>query len=484
MASTSFVGGVHTSCTQRISRRGRFNIVYFSRFFGAGVYKENRRLVYSCQCAKLNQLSEGSTSFIDITPSARIIDMTKKLDTEPYKGVRDFYPEDMFVEKYVFDTSRRIVESYGYSEYNASILEPSELYRAKTGDEIVNEQTYTFVDRGDREVTLRPEMTPSLARMVARKKRELSFPLRWYSIPNLFRYERPQRGRLREHWQLNVDVFGIEGIEADVEIISIAYKIMITLGFRENDFEIRINDRILIDQTLASAELDEQKQKEMRKLIDRKDKIQNFEEEVKKIAGDSFSYEPKENERILSLLSMLNNSGIKNVVFSPTLVRGFDYYTGIVFEVFDTHPDNNRSIFGGGRYDNLLDIFGGDTIPAVGFGMGDVTMRDALETHNLIPAFKSKSDLYVCSIDEKGSAHAEGLAKKLREKGLNIAIDYTKHKVGKQIQKAEKDGIPYVVCVGEHEAETHQYKIKHLETGEEKELPEDGLVDFLLETRK
>src|SRR4051812_4163166 len=168
-------------------------------------------------------------------------DTSKSLSTEPYKGVRDFYPEDMFIENYIFDIMRKTVEQFGYMEYGASILEPTELYKAKSGDEIVNEQTYSFKDRGDRDVTLRPEMTPTVTRMVAARKKELSFPLRWYSIPNLFRYEKPQRGRLREHFQLNVDLFGVDNANAEVEVISLASSIMKNFGAKSESFSIKIN---------------------------------------------------------------------------------------------------------------------------------------------------------------------------------------------------------------------------------------------------
>lgn len=248
-----------------------------------------------------------------------------KLGTDPYKGVRDFYPEDMAVQNYIFNTWRKIVERNGYVEYSASPLEPTEIYTEKSGAEIVNEQTFTFTDRGNRLVTLRPEMTPTLARMVAARRRNLKFPLRWYSIPNLFRYERPQRGRKREHWQLNCDLLGMAGIEAEKEIISLAYTIMKEFGARDENFEIRINNS----------------------------DINNF----KEIAP--------------------------NLVFDSTLARGQTYYTGTVFEIFDTNKENGRSIAGGGRYDNLLEMFDVEPIPAVGFGMGDITMRDFLETHKL-----------------------------------------------------------------------------------------------------
>lgn len=247
------------------------------------------------------------------------------LDTAPYKGVRDFYPEDMAVQNYIFGVWRKIVEQAGYVEYSASLLEPTELYTEKSGAEIVNEQTFTFIDRGERSVTLRPEMTPSLARMVAAQRKSLKFPLRWYSIPNLFRYERPQKGRKREHWQLNADLMGVEGLEGDREIISMAYQIMKAFGAKDEDFVIKIN----------------------------KARIEDF----KDIAP--------------------------NVVFDTEFVRGQTYYTGMVFEIYDANPENNRSIAGGGRYDNLLELFGVEPVPIVGFAMGDITLRDFLETHGL-----------------------------------------------------------------------------------------------------
>ena len=264
-----------------------------------------------------------------------------KLSTEAYKGVRDFYPEDMAVQNYIFDTWRTVSEKFGYAEYGASILELAELYRQKSGDEIVSEQMYIFTDKGDREVALRPEMTPTLARMVAAKRKSLKFPLRWYSIPNLFRYERPQRGRKREHWQLNCDLLGVSGIEAEVEIISLAHAVMKEFGAKDEDFEFRLN------------------------------------------------YPTGTQEALKVFISKLEKVGITNIKIDETLARGQTYYTGMVFEVFDTNPENHRSLFGGGRYDNLLEMFGVEPIPAVGFGMGDVTMRDFLETHKLPIKFQS-----------------------------------------------------------------------------------------------
>ena len=200
-----------------------------------------------------------------------------KLSTESYKGVRDFYPEDMAIQNYIFEVWRKTAKSFGYVEYGASILEPAELYRTKSSEEIVNDQMFTFKDRGDREVALRPEMTPTLARMIAGKRKSIKFPLRWFSMPNLFRYEKPQRGRKREHWQLNCDVLGIVGIEAEVEILSLACSIMKAFGAKDKDFEIRVNDRGLFEEVFERVGGVSKSTKEMViRLLDKQEKIDNF----------------------------------------------------------------------------------------------------------------------------------------------------------------------------------------------------------------
>lgn len=391
-----------------------------------------------------------------------------KLSTEAYKGVRDFYPEEMFVQNYIFDIFKKVCESYGYNQYDASVLEPADLYRAKSGEEIINEQTYTFTDRGDREVTLRPEMTPTVARMVAAKRKELVFPLRWYSIPNLFRYEKPQKGRLREHWQLNVDLFGVNSLEADVETISLAYQIMKAFGAQDSDFEIRINSRELLKNLDPKAI----------KLLDKKNKMEKseFEEGWKEITGKDFVLNPEPNEEIKTLLQKLTAGGIKNAVYDPAIVRGFDYYTGIVFEINDTNPANKRALFGGGRYDNLTELFGGDPIPAVGFGMGDVTIRDWLQTRNLVPEYKPKTDLYICTLTKEFQGYADKLAQSLREKGLNVAVNLTGKKIGDQIKNADKMKIPYIICIGENEMKSGEFKLKNLKTGMEEVVKKDTVV--------
>jgi histidyl-tRNA synthetase len=431
--------------------------------------------------------------------------MSKGLSTDSYKGVRDFYPDDMTVQSKIFSIWRDIARRYGYEEYNASVLEPADLYRAKSGEEIVNEQTYTFTDRGDREVTLRPEMTPTVARMVAAKRRELSYPLRWYSIPNLFRYESPQRGRLREHWQLNVDVFGIESTRAEVEIIQIACDITKSYGLKDENFEVRVNSRKLMDyvsrDVFGLSEIDAHA---ISKLIDRKDKMpqSDFEKVAKETLGEKtrtfvtmlnsknfeefISHLPQTSEEhqgikeVREVISALDALGIRNARFDQTLMRGFDYYTGVVFEVFDKNPNNRRSIFGGGRYDDLLSIFGGDKVPAVGFGAGDVVARDLMETYGTLPTGSSPADVCLCVMDEKVSPYADELAQVLRRAGIRVAVDYTGKKVGDQIKNADKKKIPRVIVIGDEEKKTGTMSIKTLDSGEEKKVKEEDLVTELL----
>lgn len=403
----------------------------------------------------------------------------EKLSTDPYKGVRDFYPEDMAILQYIFSVWSQTAESFGYERYDASILEPAELYRSKTSDEIVNEQTYTFIDRGDREVTLRPEMTPTVARMIAGKRRELSFPVRWYSIPNLFRYERPQRGRLREHYQLNCDLFGADHFSADVEMIALASQLLLNFGADPDMFEIRINDRSWLDEVFSNEGFNEEQKKQMLALLDRKEKINNFNEEALKIAGKPFALPAKldENSNLAQVIDGLRKLGIENVKVSPSTVRGFTYYTGTIFEIFDVSGENNRSLLGGGRYDNLTGLFGGNAISGIGFGMGDVTMRDFLETHKLLPADLNITapTLMIIPTDTTFNLEAQKIAQIFRTRDIRVATDIGTKKLGKKITDAADRKVSYAIIVGENEANSSQFTLKNLE----KNTEETGTIDEL-----
>ena len=410
----------------------------------------------------------------------------EKLSTESYKGVRDFYPEDQFVQRYIFEHMERVCELFGYEEYSASVLEPSELYRGKTSEEVVNEQTYTFTDRGDREVTLRPEMTPTFARMIAAKARDIPLPARWYTIANVFRYERPQRGRLREHWQLNADIVGAVGVGADAEVIAIAHGVMRSLGADEHNFEIRVSDRRLLDAIYEEIGASPDTRREVTRLLDRRGKIDDFREQLVRELNEEKTQKLLEYlERTTStayleeLRKELEYMGIRNMVVDTKITRGFDYYTGMVFEVYDADPANRRSMFGGGRYDNLLSLFGTEKIPAVGFAMGDVTARDFLETHNLLPSYAPATELMIMVVEQEAMSQAIKLAQDLRREDVTVAVNFSGKRVGDQLRQADKMKVPFVIAVGAKERESGRYTVKNLGSGAEITLPADRISEHL-----
>lgn len=429
------------------------------------------------------------------------------LSTQPYKGARDFYPEDKRLQKWIFSRMRIVVEKYGYEEYDAPILELTELYRAKTGQEIVDQQIYNFIDRGGRDVTIRPEMTPTVSRMVAAKRQELGYPLRWYSIPNLWRYERPQRGRLREHWQLNVDIFGIETMDAELEIIMIASDIMKSFGASKDTYQVKINSRQLMDLIFSDfLELDVVQANLMAKLFDRKEKMpeESFFREaagifdasqddgIKKlkelIASKSLADMPSTivqsnaMREVQILFTHLKDNGIDNARFDVSLMRGFDYYTDIVFEIIDTNEENSRSLFGGGRYDGLVGLFGVEPVATVGFGMGDVTIKDFLETHKLLPEIKSETDIYVVVVGDV-LRQANGVAGLLRNEGVNVALDLSNRTIEKQIKTAVKKDIKYALFVGEQELADESFTLKDLTSGAEDKHSIERIISIIKDER-
>ncbi len=402
------------------------------------------------------------------------------LSTASYKGVRDFYPEDMAVQRYIFDVWSQTAESFGFERYDASVLEPSELYKSKgaENEEMVNEQTYTFTDRGGREVTLRPEMTPTVARMIAGRRQTLSFPVRWYSIPNLFRYERTQKGRLREHWQLNCDIFGTDDYTADVEVIALAYQTLLNFGAEPKMFEIRINDRKEMTEFYNSVGIEDvETHTAITRLNDRFHKIDTdeYRAELTKILRDTekvravfdkISAKDKQDNKN-PVIKGLRELGITNVKMDYSLARGFDYYTGTIFEIFDTSGENNRSLLGGGRYDNLTGLFGGEAIPGIGFGMGDVTMRDFLETHNLLTSGVTAPDIVVIPTDAAFNIEGQRIAQTLRAVGFSVAVDIGTRKIGKKISSAGDNMVTYALIFGEDEMKSGVYTVKNLGEGTE-----------------
>ena len=425
------------------------------------------------------------------------------LSSQPYKGTRDYYPEQKRVQNYIFNTWRTVVESFGYEEYGAPILEPLDIYAAKSGNELVNDQTYVFSDRGGRTVAIRPEMTPTISRMVAARRQELAYPARLYSIANFMRYERPQRGREREFWQLNVDLFGVDDITADIEVITIADAILKAFGAGQDDYVIRVNNRKFIYFMMAQyLGLDIVQAGLMTKLFDRRGKIteQDFEEQATLILGDDASEQipkikqiidaktieelPEELQASTSLdeikavFAGLKKQNVTNAIFDATLMRGLDYYTGTVFEAFDTHPDNNRSLFGGGRYDGLVGLFGAEPLSAVGMAPGNTMIENFLAVHDLLPEDRSLTDVYVVVIGEALDG-AVGVATELRKAGIKTEVDITSRKLDKQMKTALKKLIPRILFIGESEVEKGEYTLKDLASGTEEKLTVQQIIDKL-----
>jgi len=430
------------------------------------------------------------------------------LSSESYKGARDWYPEDMRIRSYIFATWRKVVKSYGYEQYDAPLLEPLEVYAAKSGQELVNEQTYQFTDRGDRRVAIRPEMTPSVSRMIAARRQEIAYPARWFSIAQFMRYERPQRGREREFWQLNCDIFGVEGAMAEAEIISLGDKLLKAFGAKNDMYVIRINNRRIINFMMAHyLGLDAIQSQLMIKLFDRKNKIssEDFRDQaidifgaesakdgLKKIAqllaAKSMGDLPEEIrqsdavQEVQQLFTLLEHMGVSNAVFDITLMRGLDYYTGTVFEFFDMHPENRRSLFGGGRYDGLVGLFGAEPVSAVGFAPGLTMTELFLETHDLLPKFVSSTDVYMIVLGGalRGALDAADV---LRKEAINVEIDFTGRKIDKQLKTAIKKKIPYLMFIGEDEIRSGVYPLKRTETGEEQKLSLERVVSMVKDRR-
>ncbi|TGL86819.1 histidine--tRNA ligase [Leptospira congkakensis] len=413
----------------------------------------------------------------------------QKLTTENYKGTRDFYPEDMRLRNYLFSVMKDVARSYGYEEYDGPMVESLDLYRAKTGEEIVGKQIYNFIDKGDREVAIRPEMTPTVARMVAKKLRDLPRPIRWFSIPNLWRYEQPGHGRLREHWQLNVDMFGVTSGRAELEILSLACDILFAFGAPRNSFKVTISHRSLLDEFLLDGlKVNPNQAHEVSKILDKKNKITEDEYTAlvsKTIPDDSTAVSKinlflaattetlgqipgiKEETRktIQTLFEELKTIGLEDIVyFDPSVVRGFDYYTGFIFEIFDTSPQNKRSLYGGGRYDNLIGLFSNEELSGIGFGLGDVTLQNFLTAHNLLPNFVNDSTVYIPLLDESSFAENHNFARELRKEKIAVEVSLLSQKMGKQLSYAEKKGYRWILLRGEDEIKAGTVTLKDMAT--------------------
>ena len=416
-------------------------------------------------------------------------------------GFRDFVPGEFALRQRVFSTWRRVSRSYGFQEYDGPPLEPLALYVEKSGAEIV-EQLYNFRDKGGREVALRPEMTPSLARILAIHSRRLPKPIRWFSIPQLFRYERSQRGRLREHFQLNVDIVGEEGVAADAEVLAVAIDSVRGLGLKESDFVARVNDRRLVTEIMLGLEIPASLHAACLAVVDKAGRAgvaktrdalaaiglsAGAVRAVTELVDDGSLGNVRrlfaDHERVLAALEPLDEHGTiieamglgGFIEFDFTVVRGLAYYTGIVFELFD-RAGELRAICGGGRYDRLLELVGGEPLPAVGFGMGDVVLGELLRDRGLAPQAAPSCDYFMIWVRAEQRATALDTAHRLREAGRSVMYAYRTQAVGRQLRQAARSGAARAVIIGPDEVAAGAATVRDLATGRQETLSLETLL--------
>jgi histidyl-tRNA synthetase len=397
----------------------------------------------------------------------------------PLPGFRDFYPETLAVRRYIFDKWRDVARRYGFREYDGPPLEPLELYTQKSGDEIVG-QLFNFVDKGDRAVALRPEMTPTLARMVGAHHRDYKKPIKWFAIPQLFRYEKQQRGRLREHFQFNADIISETDVSADAELIALAIDTLRSFGLTKEDFVVRVSDRRVWQRYLSAAGIAEDKQYAAFQAIDKleREPVEKTHEklvatglsvhkveEVLAIAEGKMAPDAPELRQVLEKLGDL--AAFCKVDFK--IVRGLAYYTGIVWEIHDCKGEL-RAVAGGGRYDNLLKQVSGVDLPALGFGMGDVVLGEMLKDRGLLPKSGGELDCYVVIVEEALRSEVLKLIHQLRDGG--IAVDYAlaPTRVGKQFEVAVAAGARFALTIGSDEWSTGEVKLKDFSVGTEERV--------------
>jgi histidyl-tRNA synthetase len=420
--------------------------------------------------------------------------MSKILSNQEVKGTKDWLPEEFFVRNYIFSKWREVCLSYGFSEYLTPILENADIYRAKSGEDIGIKELMVFTDQAGRDLAIRPEMTPSVSRMVSKIYQSSPKPLKLFSIANFVRNEKPQRGRNREFWQLNCDIFGENNFLSDLEILQLSLDLMLSFNPPKDSFVLKINSRKLIDDLFVLLVLKNDKKIALTRLMDKYAKLskEDFIKAMKDIGLsddnivkiDSFlnakslddlvkkipELQNKESiEEIKKIIQNLSDLGYEQYLsFSSSLIRGFDYYDGLIFEIFDNHKDNNRAMFGGGRYNGLAEIFGSKSFPAIGFAPGDETFRIFLESWNILPEQSIYQDNYYFPLlSEKLVRESFILANKLRLLNKKVEQGFNITKIGKSLEYANKKGLGKIVILGEEEFNKKIYKIKDMKSGKE-----------------
>jgi histidyl-tRNA synthetase len=417
-------------------------------------------------------------------------------------GFRDFYPEQFAERAYIIDVWRRVLRRYAFVEYDGPPLEPLDLYRKKSGDELVG-QLYSFTDKGDREVAMRPEMTPTFARMVAARANALRKPVRWFSVPQLFRYERQQKGRLREHFQLNADIVGEANVSADAELVSLALDIMKEFGLTSSDVKARVSDRRLLEALLIDAGVSADALPAVYTVIDKRGRepVDVSKEKMLKAVGtpaiaDNIEqifecrtlkalferYEtrfPDHLGRLREYFSYVRALGFADwITFDLTIVRGLAYYTGIVFELFDVQGEY-RAICGGGRYDNLLSSLGGVDLPALGFGMGDVVLGELLRSRGMMNTSTPALDYWIAADDESFIEDVMGIASRLRSFGRSVEYALKPQALARQLKSASAAGAKHAILIKRNTFSNGEVTLKDLDSGIEKSLSIPELINLL-----
>ena len=412
---------------------------------------------------------------------------------QPVKGTRDFYPEQMAIRVWLYSIMRGVSESFGYQEYEAPILESLELYASRSGDELVKEQAYAFTDRGGSQITLRPELTLSLARMIAQKQNELNFPVRWWSFGPFWRYERPQKGRTREFFQWNVDMLGVSSPEADAETAAVLATFFQRVGLNPQQVIIKVNNRRLMDDRFDALDIPHERRPAVSSWIDRREKMSpeawtEYGKEiglspeqitkVKEMLADKDLW--KQSSELTRFFAVIDALDLRQFFeFDPSIVRGLLYYTGTVFEAWEVGGDIKRSILGGGRYDNLTRDVGGDPIPGVGFAMGDVVIGLILQKYGLLPKdlTVNPAPVLVTVFNEECLLESFKLANELRRAGVNVVCYPEAVKLPKQFKYADRLGAKVTLVLGPDEVEKGQVAIKNLTNGEQVSVGRSSLVE-------
>ena len=420
--------------------------------------------------------------------------MTSKIKS--IKGTRDYYPEVMAVRTFLYQTARKVSEAFGYQEIDGPFLEPIELYAAKSGEELVKEQSFVFEDRSGELITLRPELTPSIARMVAQRQKQLVYPLRWWSWGPFWRYERPQKGRTREFFQWNIDLIGVDSPEADAEMVAIAAVFLREAGLSSKQVNVLVNNRLLMETKLYELQISENNHLDIFRLIDRRDKMSTESWDVyaadlgltesqinglKILLNDSDLWH--ESHDLTRLFQVIESLGVSEYVrFAPHIIRGLDYYTGTVFEVWD-QENEFRAILGGGRYDSLVEAVGGEPLPAVGFAMGDLVISLVLDRYGCLPDKEKvpNAPVLVTVFDHNLLPHSFGFARELRLRGINVVCYPEAAKLGKQFRFGDRMGIPVAVILGPDELENNQVSLKDLRTGDQRSVPYEKAFEAICE---